>query len=123
MVIQKIHNWLANKKKKEWLGQRASLMLNAEYRVVSFMKMSLDKLIEYQNKDGEPSSKEISNLKLIGSHSSHSFKGKVHPDKYGILQESHSADPDMCIYVSQFTSVLYSTGWEFKVVMTVASSV
>lgn len=122
MVIQKTHNWLANKR-KEWFGQRASLMINAEYGVVSFMKMSLDKLIEYQNKDGEPSSKKICNLKLIGSQSSHSFKGKVHPDKYGILQESYSADPDMCTYVSQFTSVLYSTGWEFKVVMTIASSV
>lgn len=85
-------------------------MINAEYRVVSFIEMSFDKLVEYQNKDGEPSPKKICNLKLIGSHSSHNFKGKVHPDKNGILQESHSADPDMCICVSQFPSVLYSTG-------------
>lgn len=34
-------------------------MIDAEYRLVCFMKMSLDKLIEYQNKDGEPSPKRF----------------------------------------------------------------
>lgn len=61
LSYRKRYNWDAKKRRDKNYRKRTPLKDNANYGPVSFTQISLNKLIEYHNKDWEPSLKENSN--------------------------------------------------------------